>query len=218
VAKRTSQQQQEPETEEPQADLYAELGVGRDATHEEIEKAYRSLAQKWHPDRAGGNGRRFVRVGKAWRILGDAGMRAVYDTTGDSTQEKPIEEEVLRELRMLARQTLRILPMGHSLVDCMRVQIEGKKQEFRAKLDRLKDHLKRVKWHREQLKSKKPPPNILDTVYQEEIELLHDRIATGKRLVMVGDQMLEALDDFESGPPALTFGGPIGPGMYFFTG
>jgi curved DNA-binding protein len=60
-------------------DPYSVLGVGKNATQDEIIKAYRSLAMKHHPDR-GGNEEQFKTINEAYTILGDRKKRADYDT------------------------------------------------------------------------------------------------------------------------------------------
>ena len=68
-------------------DFYEVLGVGRDASEEEIKKAYRKLAMKFHPDRnQGDKGRqaeeKFKEVKEAYEVLTDASKRAAYDRFG----------------------------------------------------------------------------------------------------------------------------------------
>lgn len=62
------------------ADHYAELQVARSAETEVIEKAYRALAAKYHPD-AGptGDGSRMRRINAAYAVLRDPVRRAEYD-------------------------------------------------------------------------------------------------------------------------------------------
>jgi molecular chaperone DnaJ len=62
--------------------FYAILGVSKDATQDEIKKAYRGLARKFHPDKNPGNldaENRFKEAAEAYRVLGDADLRAQYD-------------------------------------------------------------------------------------------------------------------------------------------
>lgn len=59
-------------------DPYNVLGVGKNASQDEIRKAYRSLAMKHHPDR-GGNEETFKQVNEAYTTIGDAKKRAQYD-------------------------------------------------------------------------------------------------------------------------------------------
>lgn len=66
-------------------DLYAVLGVSRDATAEEIKKAYRKWARKFHPDVNPGNPeaeRRFKEIQEAYQVLSDPEKRAQYDRFG----------------------------------------------------------------------------------------------------------------------------------------
>jgi len=63
-------------------DLYQVLGVARNASQDEIRKAYRKLAKELHPDLNPGNAKatdRFKEVSAAYEILGDAAKRARYD-------------------------------------------------------------------------------------------------------------------------------------------
>ena len=59
---------------------YERLGVSAEATTTEIRAAYRRLARRFHPDALGGNDSvEMSAINEAWRVLGDAGRRAVYD-------------------------------------------------------------------------------------------------------------------------------------------
>ena len=66
-------------------DLYAVLGVARDATPEEIKRAYRKLARELHPDVNPDpeTQDRFKGVTAAYEILSDADKRQMYDVGGD---------------------------------------------------------------------------------------------------------------------------------------
>jgi DnaJ-class molecular chaperone len=67
-------------------DPYQELGVSRDATPEEIGKAFRRLAARWHPDRNPGDKdaeERFKRIADAYGILSDPRAREAFDRGGE---------------------------------------------------------------------------------------------------------------------------------------
>lgn len=65
-------------------DFYNILGVGRDATPDDIKRAYRHLARRWHPDhnQEPGADSRFKDITEAYRILSDPDERARYDRLG----------------------------------------------------------------------------------------------------------------------------------------
>ncbi len=66
-------------------DFYKILGVKRDAKPEEIKKAYRRLARKYHPDVNPGDKsaeERFKQTTEAFDVLSDPKKRAVYDRFG----------------------------------------------------------------------------------------------------------------------------------------
>src|SRR5688572_23531650 len=63
-------------------DYYAVLGVPRTASQAEVKKAYRKLAQRYHPDTAKGDPdaeSRFKEISSAYDVLGDAAKRKEYD-------------------------------------------------------------------------------------------------------------------------------------------
>ena len=68
-------------------DYYETLGVSRSATPDEIKKAYRKLAQKYHPDRAGGDAQKFKQVNEAYQTLSDDQKRAQYNQYGASFEQ-----------------------------------------------------------------------------------------------------------------------------------
>lgn len=72
-------------------DLYAVLGVPRDANTAAIRKAYRSVSKRAHPD-GGGSPERFRMVRQALEVLRDAARRKAYDETG-KIEDKPVDNE-----------------------------------------------------------------------------------------------------------------------------
>lgn len=66
-------------------DYYSVLGVAKKASQEDIKKAYRKLAVKYHPDKNQGNKTaedKFKEVSEAYEVLGDPEKRAQYDKLG----------------------------------------------------------------------------------------------------------------------------------------
>jgi len=65
-------------------DYYGILGVQKDATEDDIKKAFRKLAQKYHPDKKGGDEAKFKEASEAYAVLSDKKRRAEYDAYGRS--------------------------------------------------------------------------------------------------------------------------------------
>ncbi len=61
---------------------YEILGIEKNATKDEIKKAFRKLAHKYHPDKKGGDPLKFKEVSEAYSILSDEKKRAEYDSYG----------------------------------------------------------------------------------------------------------------------------------------
>ena len=71
-------------------DYYEVLGIARNATDEDIKKAFRKLAFKYHPDHNredGGTGEKFKEVNEAYEVLSDPEKRAAYDRFGHGGTE-----------------------------------------------------------------------------------------------------------------------------------
>ncbi|CAK0829651.1 unnamed protein product [Prorocentrum cordatum] len=67
-------------------DYYQVLGIARNASDDDIKKAYRKAALQWHPDKNPDNKERaeamFKQVAEAYAVLGDPGKRSMYDAGG----------------------------------------------------------------------------------------------------------------------------------------
>jgi molecular chaperone DnaJ len=68
-------------------DYYNTLGVSKDASDDEIKKAYRKLAHQHHPDKSGGNEAKFKEVNEAYQVLSDKEKRSQYDQYGQTFEQ-----------------------------------------------------------------------------------------------------------------------------------
>lgn len=65
-------------------DFYDVLGVPKNASADDIKRAYRKLAHQHHPDKSGGDDARFKEINEAYQTLGDQSKREQYDRFGAS--------------------------------------------------------------------------------------------------------------------------------------
>ena len=78
---------------------YETLGVERAADADEVKRAYRRLAMKYHPDRNPDDPdaeSKFKELAEAYEVLSDAGSRAKYDRYGEHWQDADRIEEMRR--------------------------------------------------------------------------------------------------------------------------
>lgn len=67
-------------------DYYEILGLQKGASRDEVKKAFRKLAAKYHPDKKTGDETKFKEISEAYAVLGDEKKKAEYDTYGHSFQ------------------------------------------------------------------------------------------------------------------------------------
>ncbi|CAG9167262.1 Chaperone protein DnaJ [Cupriavidus laharis] len=88
--------------------LYATLGVESDATLDEIKRAYRRAAMKWHPDRNPGREAEahaaFQEIRDAYAILSDTGQRRIYDEVFEQEMRRWQAEHAAQEEQERAAQ------------------------------------------------------------------------------------------------------------------
>ena len=81
------QQQKRPQAQPAGEDYYKTLGVKRDASEQEIKKAFKKLAIKYHPDRNQDDPEsakeQFTKIANAYEVLSDEEKRRIYDQTGE---------------------------------------------------------------------------------------------------------------------------------------
>ncbi|MBS3756084.1 MAG: J domain-containing protein [Desulfobacterales bacterium] len=85
-----------------QKDYYKVLGVDKNASQEDIKKAYRKLAMKYHPDHASGskeNEEKFKEISEAYAVLSDPEKRKQYDSYGDEDfRQRYSQEDIFKDV------------------------------------------------------------------------------------------------------------------------
>lgn len=199
-------------------DLYADLGVARDATPEEIKAAYRRLAMQHHPDR-GGDDEEFKKVQNAYDVLSDLGKRAEYDATGKIPGRKIDEEEMLR------REAIKIFseainsvgdkPYRVDIVEVMVMVVNDKQNEFTRVIVKTKKQIETLEKCRPRMKRKDGAagPNALGEFIDANLLAARDELRRLEEMLTFGERLLEYIKTytFEAEPtpvstaPTFTF-------------
>ncbi len=82
-------------------DYYSTLGVSRSASDEEVKKAYKKAARKYHPDlnKDPGAEEKFKEINAAFEILGNPEKRKMYDEFGEDAERMGFDPEKARQYR-----------------------------------------------------------------------------------------------------------------------
>ncbi len=118
-------------------DYYRVMELSPEATEDEIRRAYRRLALRWHPDRNPGNAEaeeRFKEISEAYAVLVDAGRRREYDafrTAGHAADFTANRDDLFRDLFADARASAIFEELAREL---QRMGLRVDRQDFRQTL------------------------------------------------------------------------------------
>ena len=69
-------------------DYYKILGAEKNSSADELKKAFRKLAHKYHPDKKDGDEKKFKEINEAYQVLGDESKRKQYDQFGAGFEQQ----------------------------------------------------------------------------------------------------------------------------------
>lgn len=179
-------------------DLYERIGVSKEASPDEIKKAYRAKAMETHPDH-GGSPEKFGAIAKAYSILSDAEKRKRYDDGEDPEEMDSSPEDEAKKL---------ILEFFLSAVDRADVDHQDIFRLVKGDIEKgiagfkeaAQDTQKKIKKYESAMKRisvKKKSKNFLaDSINAMIMEARKRKISLEKQ-VKVGEIALTILGDFE---------------------
>ncbi len=178
---------------------YDTLGVKKDATQEEIKRAYRRRAQRAHPDKPGGSQEQFLAVKKGYEVLSSPERRAQYDKTGgDGSAIDQTPTEAMQELARLFLSAVENLDVDkHDLIKRCREKVRSFEVKrvsdaavIRRGIDKLERTLKR-------LKRKKKGQDFIVAVVVNAIDKHRTALTELERVKERHRIMEELLDEYE---------------------
>jgi len=193
--------------------LYDALGVGRDASQDDIKRAHRRKARDHHPDKPGGDKSKFQEIQLAYDTLGDEERRRRYDETGSASgPEAP--DPIMAKLAMIIDGLIDQLLMDGMPIETsdMRAHaidaLKTKIREIKAQKGQLERALGQARKLAKRFKRKrkaKAPDLILTTLARKERDI-SDAIAKVAEAIEIWGKAQEIFESysykFEAPPPS----------------
>jgi len=187
--------------------LYEELGVKKDASPEEIKKAYRARAKKTHPDKHGGDPELFNKVNVAYSILINPERKKRYDETGDTDEKRElsIQELAMENLRVIIDNILKNNTSNDSILyadifdrleDQINAQIENAEMQIEEHQKRYEVLIKmegRVKY-------KGAAKSLFLEMIKNEKLNIENSISNTEKNIKVFEALIVIIDDYEFNP------------------
>lgn len=157
-----------------ESDPYEVLGIPNDASQDDVKRAYRKLALKWHPDRNPDDQaraeREFKQISKAYAVLSDPQQRAMYDRFGNLGDQdgpsaghpqhgRPMTREEAAELfkQMFGNKPIHeIIKDVEEAAEMQNVQMAAQEAQLQGQAERLKVELLELEMRALQLQRSSP--------------------------------------------------------------
>lgn len=172
---------------------YETLGLTPSATLDEIKAARRSLTQRWHPDKEGGDAEKFKAIKEAYEILEDPEKRARYDGGKDPNGEG--EAARYAALSALFMSMVDKLGETSNIIEEMRAHFRKQKQAIAADITGFQQAIRR----REKVVKKiirKSGLNFIAEGLRRDIEQKQVLIENCQKMQAQCDELMDDLKDF----------------------
>lgn len=170
-------------------ELYDTLGVDKNASQDEIKKAYRKKAAETHPDKADGDESAFIAVKSAYDVLSNPDAKKHYDATGEAPTPDNDMSNAVSIVAEVIRGTIVDYSFDVESMDLIAVALKAIKGIEQKKVgdieyqkNKIERNLKKLEKARKRL-SKKTSQNFLFIAIEGEIKAMNDAIDSMNRSI-----------------------------------
>ena len=179
--------------------LYDVLAVTKNATAEQIKKAYRKLAMKHHPDK-GGDELQFKELSIAYSVLSDEKKRNRYDETGQVEEERDPFNEVLAAFVSDLQDNVDSL--NTDIIDVAKRKIKKEIKEVNLARIQTENKIKYLNFFLKRIK-KDTESNVFNLVTKSKIDQLSSKLEAINKTMDIMKRMQDVFNgdiayDFES--------------------
>jgi hypothetical protein len=175
---------------------YEALGVLRDATPDEIKKAYQRAASANHPDRAEGDQAKMAEINEAYAILSDPESRARFDALGVTVQPPSLDQGATNTLLQLFTQLLDV-NQGKMLLFAGS-SIKASKEQAEAAVYKMKARITALTARREAITVTEGVTNLVHGLIDQQIQGMTQNIANAEHGIAVFTRAGELLEAYSS--------------------
>ncbi len=190
--------------------LYEILGVDKESTLEEIKKAYKILANKYHPDK-GGDSSLFVNVQKAYDVLSDPEARKIYDETGNISKiDNSRAEDISVLAQFISTAVTHINSSNFGYSDIFKVidgLISATVAQTKQSMSAVDERLLVEKMVLDKIKKK---DSIVYSVIAKNVEALNKNIEAHKERLKILDRVKDLFEEARDDPDSTTISAFIG--------
>lgn len=187
--------------------FYDTLEIKKNATQDEIRKAYRRHAVNAHPDK-GGNAEDMAELNRAYTCLKDPAARLTYDQTGQEPQPDTVDKDAHELLILQLTDALKLdvqaelasdnnnTKQSIAILDHVRFKINTELSRVKQERKKLKDVVARVKPRRDRIKVKQGV-NLWHNLIDQELQSAEAVLAKMASVIKVHKRALDILKHYE---------------------
>ena len=177
-------------------DPYGDLELERDATPEQIKKAYYRLSKNYHPD-VGGDPEVFQRIARAYEVLSDPDKKKHFDETGFVKGEMNLDMMMNQFIFTLMTQIIQLAdPETTDILEALKHEVRAQIKVAQGKFSKLETYFKRLGKTKKKMKSSKGK-GILLMLLENEIKVTSHKVQRGQMEIDAMKKSVDLLDEYD---------------------